>query len=141
MNYELDNDLTNDNETLLEKQLYVQQCKVIDEIFKTHDFYVLLLKEKLLRLKFMMKNKHDQIDLKQKQELLEEKIKGKGTLIEIVLKLMHPHTAWLIEKCYLDPETKFDGRWYLEHFSKTTFYKRKKEAVQEFVGYYFNHVL
>ncbi|RIV16824.1 MG284/MPN403 family protein [Mycoplasmopsis gallopavonis] len=131
--------LHNNSLDKLDKKLYEQQCKVIKEIFATNEVYREVIKYKLFQLKF---NKMHNVGEKVEQEIndLEKMMKGEGSLIRMVLEFMTPSNAWIIEKCFLDQTTKFQSEWYLERFSKTTFYKRKKEAIQEFLKFYFHNV-
>ncbi|VEU70608.1 MG284/MPN403 family protein [Mycoplasmopsis glycophila] len=123
-----------------QNEFYAQQCKMVKEIFVTNDWYKEILKYRLFQLKFTnnfeIDNEENQLEI----ERVEKQIQGEGTLIKLILSLMSPENAWLIEKCYLDPETKNGKGWYLDYFSKTTFYKRKKQAITEFLNFYFTHV-
>ncbi|WP_426461158.1 MG284/MPN403 family protein [Mycoplasma hafezii] len=120
--------------------LYEQQLKFLKEVFLTDLLYKKQLKYELFKLRYeSLRDDADQDKIKDQERELEAKIQGKGSVIELILSLMDTDKAWLIKKCYWDSESKINNQWYLEYFSKTTFYKRKREAVKQFVDFYFSY--
>ncbi|VEU58777.1 MG284/MPN403 family protein [Mycoplasmopsis gallinacea] len=120
-----------------EKTFYNQQCRLTKEICKMHLLYLDNIKKQISCLKFKERFEKTNPEFAAKRQLLEEKLQQNDSLIQIVLSNMSPKNAWIIEKTYLS--NNYNSEWYLDYFSKTTFYKRKREAIKEFVDLYFSN--
>ncbi|QDY87292.1 MG284/MPN403 family protein [Mycoplasma anserisalpingitidis] len=57
--------------------------------------------------------------------------------VKFILKNMTKINSMIIEKTYIQNSNLKDKNWYKEYFSKTTFYKKKKQAELEFLTLYF----
>lgn len=57
--------------------------------------------------------------------------------VKFILKNMTKINSMIIEKTYIQNNNLKDKNWYKEYFSKTTFYKKKKQAELEFLTLYF----
>lgn len=57
--------------------------------------------------------------------------------VKFILKNMTKINSMIIEKTYIQNNNSKDKNWYKEYFSKTTFYKKKKQAELEFLTLYF----
>ncbi|MBN4083737.1 DUF1492 domain-containing protein [Mycoplasma sp. CSL10137] len=118
-----------------DKELYVYEHKLVEMIFKTHWKFREIFKRKLMGETFKERFYHKKINEKQKEWLL-KMAEGKNSIVRMILDNMTHKHSWILEKCYLDKNTMDNTLWYEQHFSKTTFYKVKREAVKEFVSYY-----
>ncbi|QCZ36813.1 MG284/MPN403 family protein [Mycoplasma nasistruthionis] len=108
------------------------QNKLAEDIFKLYDLQLMFLKRKIHQLELLVKNKKANSGLKRELDSCKRKLAGEDSLMEKVLDLMGLQHSWLMRKIYLDPSSKQDKFWYTQYFSKTTFYKKKRMAVQEF---------
>ncbi|WP_036451950.1 MG284/MPN403 family protein [Mycoplasma buteonis] len=120
-------------------ELYTQQLEFLKSVFRTYEAYRKQLRYDLFTLKYELMNKVNDLEIQKQMKLIEEKLNGKGSLISLILSMMDKENAWIIEKCHLDSESSNNPHWYLDYFSKTTFYKKKRLAVKEFVNFYFNN--
>ncbi|AWX70299.1 hypothetical protein DP067_02955 [Mycoplasmopsis anatis] len=58
--------------------------------------------------------------------------------VKFILKNMSKINSMIIEKTYIQNNNNSkDKNWYKDYFSKTTFYKKKKQAELEFLTLYF----
>ncbi|WP_157771829.1 MG284/MPN403 family protein [Mycoplasmopsis bovirhinis] len=119
-----------------DKYFYNQMCKLLRELFATYLEYKDLIKKQVIRTKLELRFFPHDRHIEEGLEFLEEKLKNKEDFIQVILSYMSSESAWLLKNCYLNNETKDMTEWYLKHFSKTTFYKKKKTAVLEFASYY-----
>ncbi|QZE12592.1 MG284/MPN403 family protein [Mycoplasma sp. Ms02] len=55
--------------------------------------------------------------------------------LKLVLKNMSKKEAWIIENTYINDED--NTTWYENYFSRSNFYKKRKEAVDQFLYLYF----
>ncbi|WP_406613803.1 MG284/MPN403 family protein [Mycoplasma corogypsi] len=137
-----DNKMVSASSLQLEKKLVDQQLVVVNEIFKAEKLYNQIIKEKLLildRLRQMQQITEDKYyDLKNN---LEDKISDANSIAKTVIINMGPQNKWMMEKCFIEQAELQDKKWYEEYFSKSTYYKRKREAITEFLSFYFNHAL
>ncbi|CCP23930.1 hypothetical protein ONA00_06150 [Mycoplasmopsis cynos] len=118
------------------KEFYQKMCKLVDEIFLIFWLYKDIYRKTLLKVKLERRFFPDKRELREFQRVLERRLQDGSTLINYIMEYMTPESSWIIEKCYLDEETKDFTEWYLKHFSKTTFYKKKKIAILEFANLY-----
>ncbi|TDV24476.1 hypothetical protein BCF59_0448 [Mycoplasmopsis mustelae] len=129
-----------EKETILQnRDNYNFKLKLINDIFNSYEDYQDRIRKKLLSLKFNKKyvNKTSDDEI----QLIEKRLHDQTDVIHTILTYLTPRNAWIIEKCYLDKFTKFKTTWYEEHFSKTTFYKYKREAVDQFVNYFYDTII
>ncbi|ADE19470.1 MG284/MPN403 family protein [Mycoplasma crocodyli] len=121
-----------------ENDLYRQQCKVVQEICQLK-----LLNEKLASVRMFKEKLKGAINAtyNNTEEISRiEQAKNQSTdLIDFVLKNMTPFNSWLIKNAFMTKNEQLMGHWYEEYFSKTTYYKKKKEAINEFMALYFDY--
>ncbi|MEA4333871.1 MG284/MPN403 family protein [Mycoplasma sp. 1232] len=122
-----------------EKALYAQECAVVNNIFKLRDIFIKNLKSKIVNLETILRHKNDP-EVSKQLEIETNKLKKDSSLVGLVLSLMKIQNSWIINKMYCDEETRYNKEWYTDYFSKTTFYKRKRDAIKEFIEIYFNYV-
>ncbi|MFA7736164.1 MG284/MPN403 family protein [Mycoplasmopsis synoviae] len=119
------------------KKLRTECNAFVKQVFLTYEAWNNQLKKQLLNLKFKESYLKDK-NLSQEVHKLEIKIKASGSMIQSILSVMKPENSWIIEKCFLDKNTRNNSLWYKDYFSKSTFYKRKNLAVKEFAQIYFD---
>ncbi|MGZ9755793.1 MG284/MPN403 family protein [Mycoplasma sp. 394] len=127
-------------DTLLKnKNNYNFKLKIMKSLFDSYEKYLDHIRKKLIRIRFnTLETEENRIaELKN----FERKLNDKNDIIHTILNYLTPRNAWIIEKCYLDRATRSKTTWYEEHFSKTTFYKYKKDAINQFVGYFYDSLL
>ncbi|WP_324672851.1 hypothetical protein U5U50_00310 [Mycoplasma sp. 888] len=103
------------------------------------DIFIKNLKSKIVNLETILRHKNDP-EVSKQLEIETNKLKKDSSLVGLVLSLMKIQNSWIINKMYCDEETRYNKEWYTDYFSKTTFYKRKREAIKEFIEIYFNYV-
>ncbi|MHA0272537.1 MG284/MPN403 family protein [Mycoplasma sp. 48589B] len=74
-------------------------------------------------------------EIKQLIDEIETNLRKTHNIFNYILAMMSPENSWIIHKTYIDPETSNNKHWYIAHFSKTTFYKKKHNAILEFGKY------
>lgn len=129
----------NRNETLLvNKEQYKQQCRVVKELCQLK-----LMNERLTRTRIFKERlktlKNSEYDNSLQIKEIKKNHQSSIDLIDFVLKNMKPINSWLIQNSYLKDKTEADVFWYEEYFSKTTFYKKRKAAIKEFMEHYFDY--
>ncbi|WP_322935219.1 hypothetical protein RRG40_01150 [Mycoplasmopsis felis] len=129
---------TNEN-IIKNKDNYNFQLSLMKKLFDSYDNYKDEMIKKLLSLK--LKNEYLLKDTTKEIQQVEKCLEDKNNVIHTILNYLTPRNASIIEKCYLDKVTKHNTTWYSDHFSKTTFYKYKKEAVSQFVNYFYNTII
>ncbi|MFV8499680.1 MG284/MPN403 family protein [Mycoplasma sp. VS424B] len=113
------------------KSLYDAIENIIKYIITAHKETESKNKQRLALLWIQyMTTKDEQI--KETIDEMEQGLKRTNSIFSYILAMMSAENSWIIHKTYIDPETKDNKHWYLEHFSKTTFYKKKHSAILEF---------
>ncbi|QNM93408.1 hypothetical protein H9M94_02215 [Mycoplasma sp. Pen4] len=120
-----------------DEELFERQKEVLDKIFELEKKYKNLLKNQTMML-LAKSSKTGNSSLLEQVEMIQDRINGKGSLIYLALAMMSVENSWMLTHLYLDEASQLDKKWYEKYFSKTTFYKRKKEAIREFINIYFN---
>ncbi|EIE41329.1 hypothetical protein MCANUFG1_03240 [Mycoplasmopsis canis UFG1] len=119
------------------KDFYAKMCKLISQIFISRFEFKKILQKQIAKLKLRSRFfPNDQELIKTIDNLEKEIYNDANNTIRFILSQMSPEGAWMIENCYLNEETRDVNEWYLKHFSKTTFYKKKKAAILEFTSFY-----
>ncbi|MFV8479748.1 MG284/MPN403 family protein [Mycoplasma sp. T193] len=113
------------------KNLYDAIENIIKYIITAHKEAESKNKQKLALLWIQyMTTKDEQI--KEIIDEMEQGLKRTNSIFNYILAMMSAENSWIIHKTYIDPATKDNKHWYLEYFSKTTFYKKKHSAILEF---------
>ena len=63
-----------------------------------------------------------------------ENLKQIKNRVDLTLSMLRPLSKLFLKNCYLK---RIDSHWWMNVYSKSTFYRYKNEAIQEFL-YYFN---
>ncbi|WP_117275032.1 MG284/MPN403 family protein [Mycoplasmopsis edwardii] len=119
------------------KDFYAKVLKFIEDLFANYLSFQKVYKQYLLKMKLEERFFPDDKEIKEVRKILERRLNSKTHLITMILKSLSPESSWIIENCYLNENTRDYTEWYLKHFSKTTFYKKKRIAILEFANYYF----
>ncbi|WP_051521841.1 MG284/MPN403 family protein [Mycoplasma leonicaptivi] len=118
------------------EKLEKQGAKMMHAIFNfRRDIKQLLAKIKL-KQSFSKKVFKKDLELDERIIQLKDYYDESNSLINTILSNLSSEDSWIIEKCFNDENTIKDKEWYLEYFSKTTFYKRRKIAIRNFLDYY-----
>ncbi|APJ38443.1 hypothetical protein [Mycoplasmopsis pullorum] len=66
--------------------------------------------------------------------IIYRKIYNINHLLFYILRKMKPFNAWILLKSFIYEE---NSEWYIDYFiSKYSFYRKRREAINEFIGYY-----
>ncbi|EFF41243.1 MG284/MPN403 family protein [Mycoplasmopsis alligatoris] len=120
-----------------ENELYKQQCKVVKQICELKTLNSKMEKVRVFK-ELLKKNKNNKYDNSEPIKEIKKENKKTTDLIDFVLDNMNPFNSWIIKKSFMDKNENLMSHWYEEFFSKTTYYKKKKEAIREFMGLYFD---